>query len=131
MTVMRTVAATVVRTVFVALKRFEKTCMFNKRKKQKFCSFLFAKEVNMDILIVTKLFESIGFPAVIFVIWYIYHQAQVKTFENLMNQNFAILKDLLETNQYHAAILSRIENKIDTNYWCPILKKEVSKINEY
>ncbi len=85
----------------------------------------------MDILVVTKLFESIGFPAVIFVIWYIYHQAQVKTFENLMNQNFIILKDLLETNQYHAAILSRIENKIDTNFWCPILKKEVSKINEY
>jgi len=105
--------------------------MVNQRKKQKFCSFLFAKEVNMDLMIVSKLFQSIGFPAVIFVIWYIYHQAQVKTFENLMNQNFIILKDLLETNQYHAAILSRIENKIDTNFWCPILKKEVSKINEY
>lgn len=105
--------------------------MVNQRKKQKFCSFLFAKEVNMDLMIVSKLFQSIGFPAVIFVIWYIYHQAQVKTFENLMNQNFIILKDLLETNQYHAAILSRIENKIDTNFWCPILKKEVNKINEY
>lgn len=64
-------------------------------------------------------------PALIFAIWYIYHQAQVKTFEKIIQNNFEILKDLLETNQYHAAILSRIESKIDNNLWCPILKKEV------
>jgi hypothetical protein len=34
----------------------------------------------METSIMLKLFESIGFPAVIFVIWYIYHNAQVKTF---------------------------------------------------
>lgn len=70
--------------------------------------------------------ESIGFPALIFVIWYVYHKSQVKTFENLMNNNFVILKDLLETNQYHAAILSRIESKMDNNLWCPLLKKELN-----
>ena len=44
----------------------------------------------------------------------------------IIQDNFEILKDLLETNQYHAALLSRIESKIDNNLWCPILKKEAS-----
>ena len=74
----------------------------------------------------TPFVESVGFPALIFAIWYIYHNAQVKAFEKIMQNNFEILKDMLETNQYHAAILSRIESKIDSNVWCPILRKEVS-----
>ena len=44
----------------------------------------------------------------------------------IIQNNFEILKDLLETNQYHAALLSRIESKIDNNLWCPILKREVN-----
>ena len=81
----------------------------------------------MDMITqLSPLIENVGFPALIFAIWYIYHQAQVKSFEKLMQNNFEILKDLLETNQYHAALLSRIESKIDTNIWCPILKKEIS-----
>ncbi len=71
--------------------------------------------------------ENVGFPTLIFAIWYIYHQSQVKSFEKIIQNNFEILKELLETNQYHAALLSRIENKIDNNLWCPILKKEFLK----
>jgi len=82
----------------------------------------------MDLLNqLSPLVENIGFPAVIFAIWYIYHQAQVKSFEKIIQNNFEILKELLETNQYHAALLSRIESKIDNNLWCPILKKEISQ----
>lgn len=73
----------------------------------------------------SPLIESIGFPALVFAIWYIYHQSQVKAFEKIIENNFSILKDLLETNQYHAALLSRIESKMDNNLWCPLLKKEV------
>ena len=80
----------------------------------------------MDINEFLLLVQNIWFPAVLFLVWYIYHKAQSKLFEDMMNQNFSILKDLLETNQYHAAILSRVESKIDNNLWCPILKKEVS-----
>lgn len=84
-----------------------------------------------ETALILDLTKNIGFPAVIFAIWYIYHKSQVKTFENIIQNNFQVLKDLLETNQYHAALLSRIESKIDTNLWCPILKREVSKTNEY
>ncbi len=78
-----------------------------------------------ETVLFLELIKNIGFPAVIFIIWYIYHKAQVKIFEDIINNNFIVLKDLLETNQYHAALLSRIESKIDTNLWCPILKKEL------
>lgn len=84
-----------------------------------------------ETALIIELTKNIGFPAVIFAIWYIYHKSQVKIFENIIQNNFQVLKDLLETNQYHAALLSRIESKIDTNLWCPILKREVSKTNEY
>lgn len=78
-----------------------------------------------ETVLFLELIKNIGFPAVIFIIWYIYHKAQVKIFEDIVNNNFIVLKDLLETNQYHAALLSRIESKIDTNLWCPVLKKEL------
>lgn len=32
---------------------------------------------------ISPLIENVGFPALIFLIWYIYHQAQVKAFEKL------------------------------------------------
>lgn len=92
-----------------------------------FCVFK-EKDLFMDIYSqIIPFVESVGFPALIFAIWYIYHQSQVKAFELIVKDNFEILKDLLETNQYHAAILSRVENKIDNNLWCPILKKEFLK----
>ena len=49
-----------------------------------------------------------------------------KTFEKIIANNFEILKDLVETNQYSATVLSRIESKIDSNVWCPVLKREIS-----
>jgi len=84
----------------------------------------------MDVSNFLPIVENIGFPGLIFIIWYIYHKSQVKTFESLMTNNFTILKDLLETNQYHAALLSRIESKIDSNMWCPILRKKMGVIDE-
>lgn len=95
-----------------------------------FLSFGVLKEKDLFMDIYSQIIpfvESVGFPALIFAIWYIYHQSQVKAFELIVKDNFEILKDLLETNQYHAAILSRVENKIDNNLWCPILKKEFLK----
>lgn len=77
------------------------------------------------IQMMQPLIESIGFPAVIFMIWFIYHRSQVKTFETIIKNNFEILREMVETNQYHGIILSRLESKIDSNHWCPMVKKEV------
>ena len=42
--------------------------------------------------------ESVGFPALIFLIWYIYHQSQVKAFELIIKDNFEILKDSIQVD---------------------------------
>ena len=79
-----------------------------------------------EIAVFIELVKNIGFPAVVFAIWYIYHKSQVKTFEEIIRNNFAVLKDLLETNRQHTSLLTRIENKIDINLWCPFIKKEIT-----
>ena len=50
----------------------------------------------------TPFVENIGFPALIFAIWYIYHQAQVKAFEKIIQNWFAISKDIRETTKDRA-----------------------------
>ena len=42
--------------------------------------------------------ENVGFPALIFAIWYIYHQSQVKAFEKIIQNNFEILKDSIQVD---------------------------------
>jgi len=90
------------------------------------------KEGNiMDILnLISPILENIGFPALIFLIWYVYHNSQVKAINKIIKNNFEILKQMLETNQNNTGILSRIENKIDNNLWCPILKREIGQIGQ-
>ena len=82
-----------------------------------------------ETTLIIELIKNIGFPAVVFAIWYIYHKSQVKTFENIIQNNFQVLKDLLETNKNQANLLSRIENKIDTNLWCPLIKKALKDVD--
>jgi hypothetical protein len=44
-----------------------------------------------------------------------------------LNQQNEVLKGLLENDSYHGAQLARMENKIDTNQQCPLIKKEQQK----
>ena len=82
---------------------------------KKICSLSFKKGNIMDILnLIAPILESIGFPVLIFLIWYVYHNSQVKAINKFITINFEILKQMLEVNQKHTETLSRIENKIDT-----------------
>lgn len=83
-----------------------------------------------ETVLMIELVKNIGFPAVIFAIWYIYHKSQVRTFETIIKNNFVVLKELLETNRKHTSLLTRIESKIDVNLWCPYIKKEVISKNK-
>jgi len=92
-----------------------------------------------------ELIKQLGISAVIFLIWYLYHRSQVRQWqqqhETDMQQwqlllkaqqerearNFELLKDMLETVQYHTGMLSRVETKIDTNQFCPLTKKESNR----
>lgn len=127
-----------------------------------------------DFPYIIELVKYVGFPVVIFAVWYFYHkseaqswrqdrendqkrwetdrldemnrwkqifdqqekhsQRQFELFQNTVNSSteaqkeesarqFSLLKDLTETVQYHAAILARMENKIDSNQYCPYTRE--------
>ena len=93
---------------------------------------------------IVELTKFVGFPALVFAIWYFYHQAQVEAFSENMklqvkvfetisagqskreDQNYELLKEMLEIARYQAAILSRMDNKIDTNQFCPLVKAKTT-----
>lgn len=95
----------------------------------------------LDTAFLIEIVKAIGFPAVIFVIWFLYHKSQVeqqkqsskdnvKMFTKIIDEqaqreerNYKLLKEMLETHQYHGALLSVIKEKIDTNQWCPYIKE--------
>ncbi len=46
----------------------------------------------MDILnLLSPILENVGFPALIFLIWYVYHNSQVKAMNKIIKNNFEIL----------------------------------------
>jgi len=96
-----------------------------------------------------ELVKAFGFPALLFIVWYVYHRAEnekwkiyleqvkddhAKRFEEFnriieqqeatRNQIFKLLQDAIEATNYHSNIIARIEQKVDTNQFCPLVRKE-------
>jgi hypothetical protein len=88
-----------------------------------------------------ELVKVLGFPAVIFAVWYLYHQSQAKAWTarekaqfdmfSLIakerdvrdERNYEILKEMLEVSRYQSTILARMDTKIDTNQFCPMVRE--------
>lgn len=90
-----------------------------------------------EFTIFLEVIKSVGFPGLIFFIWYLYHQSQVRTFEKLIEEqskreerNFTLLQEMLENNIYHSSLLAKISEKMDSNQWCPLVKRS-SKGDEH
>jgi len=84
-----------------------------------------------ETAVLLKLVESIGFPALIFAVWYLYHRSQVKAWESQMTnmkereeRMFGLLTGQLEALQCIVAQNARIESKIDMNQWCPLVREK-------
>ncbi|MDQ7799550.1 MAG: hypothetical protein RDU76_11525 [Candidatus Edwardsbacteria bacterium] len=78
-----------------------------------------------------KLILNLGINALIFLIWFFYHRGQISLFTQMINgmqareqETMKVLKDQTETLQYLSGILGRMEQKIDSNQYCPMIKKE-------
>lgn len=71
----------------------------------------------------TELAKFVGFPILLFIIWIFYHKSTMKIFEKIVDKQYDVLKDLIETNHCTISSLARIEQKIDTNTWCPLVKE--------
>jgi len=77
-----------------------------------------------------ELIKTIGSPALVFIMFYIYHKTQtemllciIKNLENREKTFSEYLQQQIETMQCMASQLSRIEYKIDTYTNCPIIKQ--------
>lgn len=68
-----------------------------------------------------------GFPALIFIMWFIYHNSQTKTFKNIIDNNFTLLAGLLESIQYQSSMLSKITEQISSNQFCPLMRKDYQR----
>ena len=99
-------------------------------------------EISLETLV-----KLLGFPAVIFAMWFLEHKAKTKQFNDLIEnqsnrektiftqlsdivsqyakqatQNFDLLKGMVETNIYQTSILQEIKDKINNNELCPFVK---------
>lgn len=80
------------------------------------------------------LVKYVGFPALIFIIWYLTHKSSMGIFSQILEafkedteRTYESLKDMLQTNQCTLTALVRIEQKIDHNTFCPLVRNITSK----
>lgn len=73
-----------------------------------------------------------GVSGLMFIVWLIYHKATIKAFQEMLSaqveqekRNHEILKDMIQANLGTIAALTRIEQKIDANAWCPYVKERM------
>ena len=86
---------------------------------------------------IIELVKVIGYPAVIFVIWYmtikffeVFLTKQddktmkiIETQEKRNQENFQVLNKFAESIDYMAGQISNVNTKMDNNLFCPIVKK--------
>lgn len=80
--------------------------------------------------LLTELTKFVGFPIILFIIWMYYHRATIRIFEKMLDSQFATLKELIETNQCTVTLLARIEQKIDNNVFCPLVRERTRETKE-
>jgi ATP/maltotriose-dependent transcriptional regulator MalT len=81
-----------------------------------------------------ELIKYVGFPALIFIIWYLTHKSSMGIFNQILEafkedtkRTYESLKDMLQANQLTLSALVRIEQKIDHNTFCPLVRNIASK----
>ncbi|HOW51764.1 MAG TPA: hypothetical protein PLV42_06945 [bacterium] len=103
--------------------------------------------MGADLSMFSDILRQFGVAALLFiVVWWMFKQqtqtftrmmddqkeqscAERKLYEKMIEQlqkqeerSYNILNGLLETTQYHAGILARVEQKIDSNEYCPLVR---------
>ncbi|MEQ8226019.1 MAG: hypothetical protein ABRQ37_27145 [Candidatus Eremiobacterota bacterium] len=80
--------------------------------------------------LVVELAKFVGFPIVLFIIWICYHRSTMRIFEKIVDKQYTILKDLIEVNNCTIGALARIEQKIDSNTWCPYTRERMKEVKK-
>lgn len=72
-----------------------------------------------------------GLPALILVFWYLHNREQTRLFGMMLAQakeqndkNFEQTQQMIDQMQYLGGLIGRVENKIDGNQFCPVIRAE-------
>lgn len=86
-----------------------------------------------ELTLLIELIKHIGFPALIFIVFFLYHKSQTKiliqiiqNIEQREKDQTHYLKEQIETLQWMVSSIARLEYKIDAGMQCP-MKKELLK----
>lgn len=87
-------------------------------------------KIMAENTLVAELAKNVGFPILLFIIWVVYHRATMRIFEKITETQYNILRDLIETNNCTIGALARIEQKIDSNTWCPYARERMKEVKK-
>jgi hypothetical protein len=83
---------------------------------------------------IAELAKNNGLGVLLFVALFFFQKYQAKAARQQLQanaerekQNFELLKGFLDTLQCQIAQLARIENKIDSHQYCPMVRKEIGQ----
>lgn len=79
--------------------------------------------------VLTDILKSLGINALIFVILRSYHHSQVATFKQILDENFKVMRGLLESVHYQSSLLAKISEQINANQYCPLMRKEYKRLS--
>jgi hypothetical protein len=90
----------------------------------------------------SEILTNFGLAGGFLLVWLVYHAAQRKADKQVYEaqlsalrviikdqsereiRNFQLLKELIDQQNYQSAALARMEQKIDTNQQCPVVRRE-------
>ncbi|MDY7036746.1 MAG: hypothetical protein SV375_11370 [Thermodesulfobacteriota bacterium] len=71
-----------------------------------------------------EIIKALGLPAIVFIIWY-YDHKKINGLQEITKNYEKITEDLSNLIILNVQNLSRMEQKIDDNKFCPIIRKEL------
>ncbi|MEW5970230.1 MAG: hypothetical protein AB1706_10210 [Pseudomonadota bacterium] len=92
----------------------------------------------IESTLLVELIKLVGFPAVIFAIWYVSHISNKEMFATMQSQfrqiietqeksterNFELLSEILDITRSQAALMSELKTLIKLNQYCPLSRKD-------
>ncbi len=91
----------------------------------------------MEFTFLIEAVKAVGYPALIFAIWWMTNKQSNRNIEDLINnfkktneEMLSEMKEMTDALQMNYSQLTRIELKIDQNQWCPMIRIKRPVIEE-
>ncbi len=78
----------------------------------------------MDFTQMLHQLQPYGLPGLILIVWAVLQWQQNK-------QNFTILSGLLESIQYQSGVITSINEKINSNQYCPLMRPKTFQVYNF